>query len=253
VSTILSLQNVSLTYHSLLGETKALENINFNVKDGEFIAIVGPSGCGKTTILSLISCLIKPTSGKVLINNEVVTKVTNKTGYMFQKDYLFAWRNIYKNITLGLEVQKKLNKKNLNFINGLIKKYGLNNFKKHYPNELSGGMRQRVALIRTLALNPKILLLDEPFAALDYQTRLQVCDDVSKIISEENKTVVFVTHDIAEAISMADKVVVLSNRPASVKKIFNINFGKDVSPLKRREKKNFGELFDKIYKELKNE
>lgn len=248
---ILNLQNVSLTYHSLVGETEALKYINFTVEEGQFIAVLGPSGCGKTTILSLISGLITPTYGQVFIDNEPVITTNDKTGYMFQKDHLFEWRSILNNIILGLEVKKIKTKENMTFVNELIKKYGLSEFKNHYPNELSGGMRQRVALIRTLSLKPKILLLDEPFSALDYQTRLEVCDDVAKIIKQEQKTTIFVTHDIAEAISMADKIIILSERPAMIKKIINIPFSKETTPLKKRENPDFRLLFEEIYEELK--
>jgi len=248
---ILKLQNVSLTYHSLLGETTALKNISFSVDEGEFIGIVGPSGCGKTTILSLISGLLKPSSGSILIDEEPVVKTSDKTGYMFQKDHLFEWRNIINNILLGLEIKKQKNGRI--FAEELINKYGLTDFKKHYPSELSGGMRQRVALIRTLTLNPKILLLDEPFSALDYQTRLEVCDDVSNIIKQEKKTTILVTHDIAEAISLSDRILILSARPAVIKKIITVPFSKEKTLLKKREHKDFRVLFENIYQELKNE
>ncbi|PKK95758.1 MAG: spermidine/putrescine ABC transporter ATP-binding protein [Tenericutes bacterium HGW-Tenericutes-4] len=248
---ILNLQNVSLTYHSLMGETVALKNINLTVKNGEFIAIVGPSGCGKTTILSLISGLILPTTGTIFIENDRVTKTSDKTGYMFQKDHLFEWRTIMKNILLGLEIKKNITTEKVAQVNELIEKYGLSEFKNYYPSELSGGMRQRVALIRTLSLNPKILLLDEPFSALDYQTRLEVCNDVSKIIKQEKKTAIFVTHDIAEAISMADRILILSERPAVIKKTIVIPFSSETSPLKKRENPEFRLLFEQIYEELK--
>jgi NitT/TauT family transport system ATP-binding protein len=252
VNKILQLNKVSLTYHSSIGETEALKNINIEVEDGEFVAIVGPSGCGKTTILSLISGLLKPTTGQILIENKIITKVGEKTGYMFQKDHLFEWRTIKNNILLGLELKKGLTQKNLQIVEKLIKKYGLEDFVNYYPHELSGGMRQRVALIRTLALNPKILLLDEPFTALDFQTRLEVCDDVSHILKEEHKTAIFVTHDIGEAVSIADRVIVLTARPASIKCIFDVKLSHLGSPLKRRESLAFNSLFEKIYKELKN-
>ena len=223
---ILNVENISLTYHSLQGETKAIDNLSFKVNKGEFIALVGPSGCGKTTVLSLIAGLIPISSGKIEINTE---NKENQTGYMFQKDNLFEWRSIFKNITLGLEIQKKLSDDNETYINELLTKYGLIDFKNRYPNELSGGMKQRVALIRTLALKPEILLLDEPFSALDSQTRIKVCDDVHNIIKSEGKTAILVTHDISEAISMADRIikikngktegVVLNKDPISVKEI----------------------------------
>lgn len=253
MKTILNLKKIYFKYFSKNGQTDALQNINLKINEGEFIAIVGPSGCGKTTILSLISGLLKATSGNILINKKEVTGVTNQTGYMFQHDHLFDWLTVYKNITLGLELQHNLTKETIKSVNDLLKKYGLEAFKNNYPKELSGGMRQRVALIRTLALNPKILLLDEPFSALDFQTRLEACNDVSQIIAKENKTAIFVTHDIGEAISMADKVIVLTKRPGTIKCCFDINLKSSGSPLKRREHNNFAKLFEQIYKELRND
>ena len=243
---ILKLTDVSLNYHSKKGETPALKNISFEINENEFIAIVGPSGCGKTTILSLISGLLKASGGTIELDCE------NQIGYMFQRDHLFEWRTIWQNVILGLEIQKKKNKNNYEYIESLLKKYGLYEFKDKFPRELSGGMRQRVALIRTLALNPKILLLDEPFSALDYQTRLNVCDDVSNIIACEKKTAILVTHDISEAISMADRIIILTTRPASVKKILNINLKQYGSPFHRRECREFSKLFDEVWKDLEN-
>ena len=241
---ILKFDNVSLIYHTLTSETLAIKSLNFEIKQGEFVAIVGPSGCGKTTILSLIAGILKPSGGKIVMEEGL------KSGYMFQKDHLFNWRTIYKNITLGLELQKKNLPENVSYIKNLSEKYGIDDFLDRYPNQLSGGMRQRVALIRTLALKPDVLLLDEPFSALDFQTRLDVCDDVWRIIKSEKKTAILVTHDIHEAISMADRVIILSKRPAIVKKIVTIDLDKDLSPFKRREQKEFLEYFDMIWKEL---
>lgn len=261
---ILKLNNVNLTYHSPKGETQALKDINFVVNDGEFVAIVGPSGCGKTTILNMVSGILKPTNGEITLLDEKLYQGNSKKlnhnkniGYMFQRDHLFEWRTILKNVTLGLELNKKLTKdekaEKTEYAKDLLNKYGLKDFENKKPRELSGGMRQRVALIRTLALNPKLLLLDEPFSALDYQTRLNVCDDVSNIISNENKTAILVTHDISEAISLADKVIILTKRPATVKDIVSIDLKKFGLPLKRRESPEFSVLFEKIYKELKDE
>ncbi len=247
---LVRLENVSLTYQTKTSETLAIDNLNLTIYEGEFVAIVGPSGCGKTTILSLISGVLLPTTGKVIINSK---NTKNITGYMFQHDHLFGWRSIMKNILLGPEIQKSNNQSAKNYGELLLRKYGLYEYKDRYPNELSGGMRQRVALIRTLILKPEILLLDEPFSALDFQTRLQVCDDVSNIISQEKKTAILVTHDLSEAISMADRVIVLSPRPAKVKKIFDINLQEFGSPLKRREHPDFSKLFDKIWKEIKTD
>ncbi len=192
------IQDISMTYHTLEGETKAIDRLSFEVNQGEIIAIVGPSGCGKSTILSIISGLIKPTAGAVLINGTQVNGTSKHVGYMFQSDHLFQWRTILDNVLIGLEIQRKVNKNSINKVNKLLNTYGLEDFKGHYPNQLSGGMRQRVALIRTLAIEPDLLLLDEPFSALDYQSRLAVSDDIAEIIKKEKKTAIMVTHDIAE-------------------------------------------------------
>ncbi len=244
---ILSCKNISLNYHTKQGETRALDDISFNINAGEFVSLVGPSGCGKTTILSIISSLIKPSGGSVVIKS----KSTHPCGYMFQRDLLFPWRSILDNLLLGLEVQGKKTKENVDYVINLAKKYGLGDFLHHMPNAISGGMKQRASLIRTLALKPEILLLDEPFSALDFQTRLDVCDDVYNIIKSENKTAILVTHDIHEAISMSDKVIVLSSRPAKVAKIVDIKFDKSLSPFERREQAKFNTYFDQIWREMK--
>ena len=247
---LLEINNVSLTYHSKKNETLAIENLSFEVGEQEFVSIVGPSGCGKTTILSLISGLIKPTSGTVNINGEQISKPSTKVGYMFQRDNLFEWLNIQKNVLLGLDITHKKTPENTNYAFALIEKYGLKEFKNHYPSELSGGMRQRVALIRTLATRPEILLLDEPCSALDYQTRLTVQDDISNIIKTEKKTAVLVTHDISEAICMSDRIIVLSHRPGKVKSIINLDFDKKLSPFQRRKNPKFTKYFDLVWEEL---
>ena len=248
----LSFKNVNFNYFTKDGEFEALRNLTFSIKKGEFVSIVGPSGCGKTTILSLIAGLLEPTSGEILLDGEKV-KGAN-IGYMFQRDQLFEWRNIYKNILLGLEIKnKKQNEQDEEYIDSLLKKYGLYDFKTKHPSELSGGMRQRVALIRTLAVKPKLLLLDEPFSALDFQTRLDVCDDVKSIIKEEKQTAILVTHYIIEAISLSDRVFILTKRPATLHKVEIMNFAKDLTPLKRRDDKNFASHFNSIWGELSNE
>lgn len=249
---ILKFDNVTYFYQTKDDEIFALDNINFNVFEEEFVSIVGPSGCGKTTILSLIAGLLKPSSGNVYLDgsNKIDTK---KIGYMFQRDMLFDWRSVWKNITLGLELQKPKNlDEKLQFAEELLKKYSLYNFKNKKPRSLSGGMRQRVALIRTLVMEPKLLLLDEPFSALDYQTRLSLCDDVYEIIKSEKKTAILVTHDISEAISMSDKIIVLSSRPARVKDEINLDLIGE-TPLKKREDSSFSGYFEKIWRELTNE
>lgn len=250
MSNFLTLNNISLTYHTRLNETNALDGLNLNVAEGEFISLVGPSGCGKTTILSLIAGILKPSGGSIDLNGEKITKPTTRVGYMFQRDNLFEWLNITNNVTLGLKIQHKLNKETLKNVENLLNKYGLGDFKKYHPPQLSGGMRQRVALIRTLATNPEILLLDEPFSALDYQTRLSVQGNVHKIIKSEKKTAILVTHDISEAIAMSDKVVILSERPASVKRIIELDFDKNLSPFERRTQPQFNLYFDEIWREL---
>jgi len=244
-------KNVYMNYHSLKNSTIALDNINFSVKDGEFLSIIGPSGCGKSTVLNIIAGLLKPSCGEVYINNDLVTSVSPKIGYMFQKDHLFQWLTVLDNILLGLKIQHNVTEKNIDKVNILLKNYKLWDFRNHYPNELSGGMRQRAALIRTLALNPEVLLLDEPFSALDFQTRLNVGDEIYRILKKETKTAILVTHDLSEAISMSDRVLVLSNRPATVKKIFDIKFSEEFdTPLKRREAPEFRNYFNKLWKEL---
>ena len=246
---MLELKDVGLVYQSKNGETQAIKDFNLDVFDGEFIAIVGPSGCGKTTILSILSGILKTTSGNVLIENKDIKQSDAYIGYMFQRDELFEWRTVWQNIMLGLEIKKQITDEQKQYANSLIEKYGLKDFVNKKPRELSGGMRQRVALIRTLVLKPQILLLDEPFSALDFQTRLSVCDDVYNIIKNEHKTAVLVTHDISEAISMADRVVVLTKRPAKVKKIFKMDIEGD-SPLNRRESPKFSKKFNEVWREL---
>ena len=240
---ILEIKNICKNYQAKNGEIEALKNISFDVKKGEFISIIGPSGCGKSTLLSIISGLESKTSGEIYINGKI--------GYMLQKDNLLEWRTIYSNVLLGLEIQKNITAENKKYVEELLKKYGLYEFKDKYPTQLSGGMRQRVALIRTLAIRPNILLLDEAFSALDYQTRLMVTEDVYKILKNENITALMVTHDISEAISMSDRVVVLSKRPATLKNIHAIDFEMDNrTPLNCRESPKFSKYFNLMWKEL---
>ncbi len=239
---VLRFEKVSMHYHSKQGETVATKDVDFSVREGEFIAIIGPSGCGKTTILSLAAGLLKPTYGTV--KNDGVS-----FGYMLQKDELFPWRTIEKNIFLPLEIKKTNTPEARQRALALAEKYGLKQFLKSYPSALSGGMRQRAALIRTLAVDPDVLLLDEPFSALDYQTRLSVCDDVYKIIRTEKKTALLITHDISEAISVADEVIVLSARPARVLAKHTLSFPEQ-EPLKRRENKEFSKWFELLWREL---
>ena len=240
---VLKLKKVSKRYQAKNGEVEALSNISFSVKEGEFVSIIGPSGCGKSTLLSIIAGLEPKTEGDIQIDGN--------TGYMLQKDSLLEWRSIYDNVLFGLEIGHKKTKENEAYVLDLLKKYGLYEFKDKYPTQLSGGMRQRAALIRTLAIKPNILLLDEAFSALDYQTRIMVTNDIFQILKNENITAVIVTHDISEAISMSDRVVVLSRRPATVKNIYNIEFEMDNrNPINCRESPKFSKYFDTIWKEL---
>lgn len=240
---IVSLDDVSLRYHSVSGETLAVSHLNLSVDSGEFICIVGPSGCGKSSILSMLAGLIAPSEGSVHVEGEI--------GYMLQRDHLLEWRTIRSNALLGLEIRNKLTPENTAYVDALLEQYGLGEFKEHYPYQLSGGMRQRVALIRTLAVRPDILLLDEPFSALDYQTRLSVSDEIGSIIRQEGKTAILVSHDISEAISLSDRVVVLSARPTKLKKIYPIHLSlEEYSPMKAREAPEFREYFNAIWKEL---
>lgn len=236
----LEMKNVSKTFYTEIGALDVLENITFNLNEGEIIAIVGPSGSGKSTLLNIISKLIEPTEGEIYVDGEI--------GYMFQRDHLFNWRTVWKNIMLGLEIKKEKNQENIDKTKELLIKYGLIDFINSYPQELSGGMRQRIALIRTLATNPQVLLLDEPFSALDYQTRINVSEDIFKMIKDSNVSAILVTHDISEAIAMADRVIVLSHRPAKLKKIIDIKTDSpDNTPFNKRLSSEFRKYFDEIW------
>lgn len=250
MDTLLEINNLSIYYQTKKAEIQAINNISFKVRKGEFIAIIGKSGCGKTSILSAIASLI-PYEGKIIFYNKLLNhKATSFIGYMLQRDELFPWLTIEQNTLLPLKIKKMVNEKTISKVSSLLKKYGLESFQKSYPNQLSGGMRQRAALIRTLSFSPDLLLLDEPFSALDYQTRLSVCDDVYSIIKKENKTAILVTHDISEAISVADKIIVLTERPATILNEHIVDLDKSLTPLKRREQKEFAPLFEKIWEEL---
>ena len=248
---ILKIENVTKTYQAKNGEVVALDNINLKVYEGELLSIIGPSGCGKSTLLSIIAGLEPKTSGKLYIDGEETTGISQKIGYMLQKDSLLEWRSIYRNVLFGLEIRHLVTEENKAYVEQLLKKYNLYEFKDKYPSQLSGGMRQRVALIRTLAVKPKILLLDEAFSALDYQTRIMVTKDIYKILKNEKITAVMVTHDISEGISMSDRIAVLSERPATVKNIHEITFNiENRDPLNVRETPEFSKYFDSIWKEL---
>ena len=241
---ILSVKNLKKNFHDKYTEIEALKDISFDVYEKEFISIVGPSGCGKSTILSILSGLENPSSGSFKYNKNV------SIGYMLQNDSLFPWRTILDNCLIGLEINNTLTKENKEYVINLLNTYGLGEFLDKYPSNLSGGMRQRVALIRTLATKPDILLLDEAMSALDYQSRLAISDDIYKIIKNEGKTAIMVTHDISEAISMSDRVIVISKRPGVVKSIYEIDLDNKSTPINNRKSKNFNYYFDKIWRDL---
>ena len=248
---LLEIKDVNMNYHTKNGVTEAIKNINFNIEEGDFVSIVGPSGCGKSTLLNIISGLLEPSSGEVVYNDPDVKNNLDKMGYMFQKDYLFPWLTVRENVLLGLKIKGFLTVDNIERADNLLKNYDLEKFKDHKPTQLSGGMRQRVALIRTLALNPRILLLDEPFSALDYQTRQKLTDDVYEIIKREGKTAIMVTHDIGEAIIMSKRVIVLTKRPATIKDDMKIVFANsDKTPFNKRREPEFNKYFSELWQEV---
>lgn len=248
---VLELKDINYAYHTTEGETEVLKHISFSLNEGEFVSIVGPSGCGKSTLLSIISGLMKPESGTIKLYGKELKESTTNIGYMLQRDHLFEWRTIYNNVILGLEIQHMLTATAKKKANDLLDLYGLDQFSDSRPSELSGGMRQRAALIRTLVLEPDILLLDEPFSALDYQTRLTVGDDIGQIIKKERKTAILVTHDLSEAISLGDRVIILSGRPASICQTIPLKFASDDdTPLGRRNAPEFKTYFNLIWGEL---
>lgn len=244
------LRHVSITYHTSGGETMAVKDISLRVERGEFVSFVGPSGCGKTSLLSAMAGLIKPASGEVLIDGKRVTGPNPAVGYMLQQDHLFGWRTILDNCLLGLEVQRRRTRAARDKVLELLADYGLAEFAHHFPSQLSGGMRQRTALVRTLAPDPRVLLLDEPFSALDYQTRLQLQQEISQILRKQSRTAVLVTHDIAEAVSMADRVFVLTRRPARMKREYVIDLEHRGSPVQVRESPDFSHYFRDIWGDL---
>ena len=247
---MIDLQHVALTYQSPDGEVEALRDISFQMEEGEFVSIVGPSGCGKSTLLSLIAGLERPTAGSILVDGEAVRAPTPKAGFMPQQDQLFPWQTIWGNVTLALAIRQGDTPEAQSRVRELLARYGLTDFSEKLPGQLSGGMRQRCALIRTLAADPKILLLDESFSALDYQTRLSVSADICRIIRQERKTALLVTHDISEAISMSDRAVVLSRRPAVIRAIHDLAPLRGLSPMERRDSEAFRGFFNLVWKEL---
>lgn len=249
----LRVRELSESYQAENGEVFALDHISFTVEKGEFVSIVGPSGCGKSTLLSIIAGLLPPTSGSILLDGKEIHGVDPRIGYMLQKDNLLEWRTIWKNVLFGLEVRHRLDDGATDRAKRLLESYGLWEFRDSYPSQLSGGMRQRAALIRTLATSPEILLLDEAFSALDYQTRLTVTDDVYRILRREGITTLMVTHDIPESVSMGDRVLILTSRPARLGQLLTIDFGPDRTPLGCRNDPRFGQYFNHIWKELKSD
>jgi NitT/TauT family transport system ATP-binding protein len=251
---MVELRDVGLRYFGLEGETEALKDISLSVAPGEFVAIIGPSGCGKSTLLSLISGILAPTEGSVLVNGRPVVGPNRKVGYMLQQDYLFEWRTILENTVLGAEIQGASMAKARERATELLTHYGLGQFLHHVPRQLSGGMRQRAALARTLCTGPDIVLLDEPFSALDSQTRLALAEEITEILRYEAKTVILVTHDIGEAVSMTERVIVMSQRPGRVKSSHLIRFatpnGSRLTPLAARNAPEFNDYFRTLWQEL---
>ncbi len=245
MSELVKISNLSKTYFDNNGMTMAVKNFTANINEGEFVALIGPSGCGKSTILSILSGLLEKTSGEIEYSKDI------KIGYMLQSDQLFNWRTVYKNAVIGLEVQRMLNEENISRVEKMLMEYGLYEFKNHYPNQLSGGMKQRAALIRTLAVSPDLLLLDEPFSALDYQSRIAVSDDIFRKIRKEKKTVIMVSHDINEAISASDRVFVLTKRPAEIKSVYEIKLNTNSDSLiEKRKAPEFSQYFNMIWGDL---
>lgn len=251
---LFEIQHLSYAYHTMQGETPALSDITFTVNSGDFVAIVGPSGCGKSTLLNLLAGMLTPESGTLLLNGTPLTTDSRRhIGYMLQQDYLLEWRSIWKNVLLGLEIRHELTEESRTYAKQLLEKYGLEKFSQSKPSQLSGGMRQRAALVRTLVLKPELLLLDEPFSALDYQTRLSVSNDIGSIIRKEKKTAILVTHDLAEAVSLADRVIILTARPGRIQRIVSVSFPTNLTPMERRDYDDFKTYFNLIWKELHHE
>lgn len=251
MDTVFEIKHVSFAYHTVQGETPTLSDIHFQVPEGQFLSIVGPSGCGKSTLLNLLAGMLTPEEGSVLLHGEPLTPGNRcRIGYMLQQDYLLEWRSILNNVLLGPEIRKEKNDTYKKRALDLLTQYGLSDFADAKPSQLSGGMRQRAALMRTLILEPELLLLDEPFSALDYQTRLTVGDEIGSIIRTHKKTAILVTHDLSEAVSLSDRIIVLSKRPGTVKKDISLTFEPGITPMERRNSQLFKDYFNTIWKEL---
>ncbi len=247
----LSLDRINHYYFSKHSFVQALEDISFSVEEGEFISILGPSGCGKSTLLSLIANILQPTEGVIRLNGQPISSLTDSIGYMLQQDYLFPWKTIMDNVRLGPKIQRTMNASTKKKAEEMLHEVGLDNIADSYPDALSGGMRQRVALVRTLMTNPKILLLDEPFSALDYVTKLTLENAVAELLSSYNKTTILVTHDIGEAISMSDRILIMNRNPGSIRMIFDVPIElRNERPFDVRRHPKYQVLFDKIWHEL---
>lgn len=244
-------RNVSMVYGEGAQASPILDDVSLQVREGEFVTVVGPSGCGKSTLLNLLSGLTAPTLGDVYLGGRKVQGTSKNYGYMLQRDLLLDWRTILRNVTIGLEVRgvpwreaRLLGEQYINF-------YGLRGFEDKYPTQLSGGMRQRAALARTMILDPSILLLDEPFVALDFQTKMLLEGELAKSVADGRRSVLCITHDIEEAVSMSDRVVVMSKRPARIKAVHDITLDYDrTEPVRAREAPGFGEYVSRIWNEL---
>ena len=250
MQSFLSFQDVCFSYHTLTGEIPAIQNITFSLHREEFLAVIGPSGCGKSTILNLAAGLLVPDSGQILCEGKSPKTPFSLVGYMLQKDHLLDWLTVMDNILLGARIQGRDLLQARRFAENMLEKYQLADFAHSYPSQLSGGMRQRAALIRTMLLSPSLLLLDEPFSALDSQTRLDVSSDIGQIIRDEKQSALLVTHDIAEAISLADRVLVLSASPAHMVLDQPLDFADELSPLQRRSDPKFQMYFDLLWRQL---
>ncbi|GLC87595.1 ABC transporter ATP-binding protein [Lysinibacillus piscis] len=250
----LTVEHIGHSYFSTTQAKEVLRDIDFTVHEGEFVSLIGPSGCGKTTLLSIIAGLVTPTEGNIYVHGEKMTvQQPPLIGYMLQQDYLFPWKTIAENITIGLNMMEHSKKAHKVTVNALLKEIGLPHVGNHYPRELSGGMRQRVALARTLAVNPKILLLDEPFSALDYQSKLKLEDFVGATLKNHQKTAILVTHDIGEAIAMSERVILLSANPGTIHRIFDIPKElRQLSPFEVRQHAMYTSVFQMIWKELES-
>ncbi|WP_254277558.1 ABC transporter ATP-binding protein [Halomonas sp. 3H] len=248
---VISLEGVKKTFTSSNSESvEVIEDITLDIKQEEFVSIVGPSGCGKSTMFNIIASLLEPSDGSITLRGSD-PNCGARIGYMLQRDLLFPWRTIIDNVCLGLEIQGMPKARRYEMARDQLARYGLADFAEQYPSTLSGGMRQRVALIRTLITEPDLILLDEPFSALDYQTRLVLEEEIVSILKENHKTVVLITHDIGEAIAMSDRVAVMTQRPTSVKKIYDVGLSRELgSCLKARSDARYQTFFDRIWDDL---